>query len=140
VVYARVDRFFLCTICIPKRGKNAKLLPNYQMAIKYTNWPYNSPNIPTFSISRPDGIILNQKSQIEYILEGLWKMLVYVVYVRFFILRPLGILCGQLVYFMVIWLIVSRFGSVIPRKIWQTLLSIRFSGIALETKRFDCVP
>jgi hypothetical protein len=35
---------FFDTIHIPKWGKNTKLPLHYQMAIKYTNWPYYIPN------------------------------------------------------------------------------------------------
>jgi hypothetical protein len=45
------------------------------------------------------------------------KLLVYFMVIRS-ILWPLGILCGPLVYFMVIWY-TFHVWDVVPRKIWQ---------------------
>jgi hypothetical protein len=42
-------------------------------------------------------------------------------------LRPFGIFCGHIVYFMVIWYIFSRvFWYVVPREIWQHCIWARF--------------
>jgi hypothetical protein len=47
-----------------------------------------------------------------------WKMFVYLVTILS-ILRPFGIFCGHLVYFMVVWYIFSPFWYDAARKIWQ---------------------
>jgi hypothetical protein len=67
----------------------------------------------------PDGLFSNQKSQFEYILEGLAMENLGIFYHHLVcfsaignILWPFGILRGNLAYFPLFW----YFG---PRKIWQ---------------------
>jgi hypothetical protein len=56
-----------------------------------------------------------------------WYIYGHLVYLRpfgiftaiWYVLGPFGIFCGHLVYFMVIRNIVSRFGMLYQRKIWQ---------------------
>jgi hypothetical protein len=72
----------------------------------------------------PDGLFSNQKSQFEYILEGLGMETVGIYYdhLEYFTailynLWPFVINCGHLVYYF-------HFGMFGPRKIWQTCLRL----------------
>jgi hypothetical protein len=62
LIQGRVARFFLTLYT--KMGKMFELLLNYQMAIKYSKWPYK---IPTFSILRPTKIYPNRDFRNENI-------------------------------------------------------------------------
>jgi hypothetical protein len=58
-------------------------------------------------------------------LGKLWRPLVWKILVYFMalwnILLPFGIIFGNLIQFVVIWCVFSRFGKFGPRNIWQAL-------------------
>jgi hypothetical protein len=71
----------------------------------------------------PDGIFSNQKSKFGYILEDPAFGDVGIRYGNFihftaklYILWPFGTFCGHLVYFVVIWYILLRFGMLYREK------------------------
>jgi hypothetical protein len=59
-----------------------------------------------------------------------WKMLVDFMAVRS-ILRPFGVFCGHMNYFMFIWYTFFSFWYFVPRKIWQPCLRSRVTSASV---------